>query len=105
MEVRAETRRTAKARKFTPDQRELWYRSLLRIGIDRQKVKKVYGWAAHKYKAKMGEWPEDWFNKQALDVPLPEVKSWCRGMDIRYAKGKEKRESEGSNGQPNQDAG
>lgn len=93
MEVRAEARRTAKARKFTPDQRELWYRSLLRIGIDRPKVKKVYGWAAHKYKTKMGEWPEDWFSKQALDTPLPEVSSWCRGMDIRYAKRREKEEA------------
>jgi superfamily II DNA or RNA helicase len=91
MELRAESRRTAKARKFTPDERELWYRSLLAIGEKKPKVTKVHGWAAHKYKTKMDEWPENWFSKKPLDEPLPEVKSWCRGMDIRYAKAMEKK--------------
>jgi superfamily II DNA or RNA helicase len=97
MEVRAESRRTAKARKFTPEQREMWYRSLLRIGINKPKVTKVYGWAAHRYKKKFDEWPEDWFSKEALSDPLPEVKSWQRGNDIRYAKAMEKQKNENDN--------
>ena len=90
MEVRAESRRTAKERKFTPEERELWYRSLLTIGNKKPKVKKVEGWAAHKYKKKMGVWPDNDFSKVPLEEPAPEVKSWCRGMDIRYAKAMEK---------------
>jgi len=97
MEVRAEARRTAKARKFTPEEREMWYRSILRIGINKPKVNNVYGWAAHRYNKKFDEWPEKWFSKEALDEALPEVASWQRGNDIRYAKAMEakaKREEE-----------
>jgi superfamily II DNA or RNA helicase len=91
MEVRAESRRTAKARKFTPEQRELWYRSIIRIGIKKPKVMNVIGWSAHRYKAKFDEWPENWFSQEPLEEALPEVASWQRGNDIRYAKAMEKK--------------
>lgn len=97
MEVRAESRRTAKARKFTPEQRELWYRSIIRIGINKPKVMNVLGWSAHRYKKKFDEWPENWFSQEALDEALPEVKSWQRGNDIRYAKAMEKKNNEANN--------
>ena len=99
MEVRIESRRTAKARKFTPEERELWYRSLIQVGHDKKGVKKVMGWAAHQYKKKMGEWPEDWFSKTPME-PIPEATSWVRGMTLRYVKAKEaqeKRDNEANN--------
>lgn len=93
MEVRYEQRRTAQARKFTPEQRELWYRSLLSIAKTKE-YQSPAGWSAHKYKKKFKEWPEPWFSVVPLEEPIPEVKSWVRGMNIRYAKMREKLDAE-----------
>jgi len=87
MEVRSEKRRTAKARKFTLADREEWYCMFLSYG-DKKKYANVPGWAAHKYKTKFGEWPDDDFSMKA-EEPSAECLSWIRGMNIRYAKGKE----------------
>lgn len=96
MEVRAESRRTAQARKFTPEQREMWYRSFLFLAEENDKVIKVQGWAAHKYKKKFREWPERWFS-QLPHEPLAEVKSWVRGINIRYHYAKKAEEKRNAN--------
>ena len=57
----------------------------------------MLGWSAHRYKKKFDEWPENWFSQEALDEALPEVKSWQRGNDIRYAKAMEKKNNEANN--------
>jgi superfamily II DNA or RNA helicase len=95
VEMRRESRRTLKARKFTPEQREQWYRSFLAIARDK-KYKR--GWAFHKYQKKFDERPDRWFSNKPLDEPIPEAASWVRGMNIRAAKAREKeREQEQQN--------
>lgn len=89
MEVRYEKRRTAQSRKFSPEQREAWFQSFLAVA-----EAKGYknGWAAHKYKKKFKEWPEAWFDETPLPEAIPEVISWVRSQNIRYAKAKERAE-------------
>lgn len=50
------------------------------------------GWAAHKYRAKFGVWPNDPRVKEARPTQAirPETASWIRSQNIRWAKSKEK---------------
>ncbi len=50
------------------------------------------GWVAHAYKARFGVWPNDERVKHApaTEFISPEVTSWVRAQDIRYAKGRAK---------------
>jgi hypothetical protein len=47
------------------------------------------GWVSHKYKAKFGVWPKGMMD-YAIE-PSPEVVSWVRSQNIRFAKSKELR--------------
>lgn len=51
---------------------------------------KKSGWAAHKYRAKYSVWPNDQRLKQARPAAAvsPEVRSWIKSQDIRFAKSK-----------------
>lgn len=87
-QVTATKRRSAKKREYTGDEMIAWHQSLILIG-EKRGYKKAHGWAAHKFKKKFGHWPPPavpW----RMSEPLPEVASWVRAMDIRYAKAKEK---------------
>jgi len=95
MEVRAESRRTAKARKFGAIERESWYQQFLQYGDDKE-YNSVEGWAAHKYKKKFGEWPDDDFSKER-EEPTAECLSWIRGMNIRYHYAKKAEEERNAN--------
>lgn len=47
------------------------------------------GWAAHKYRARFGVWPNDPRLKEAKRIPITsEVASWIKSQQIRYAKRK-----------------
>lgn len=49
------------------------------------------GWAAHKYRAKLGVWPNDPRIKRATLVqPSPETESWVKSQRIRWAKSQQK---------------
>jgi superfamily II DNA or RNA helicase len=95
MEVRAESRRTAKARKFGAIERESWYQQFLQYGDDK-KYNNVEGWAAHKYKTKFGEWPDDDFTRER-EEPTAECLSWIRGMNLRYMYAKKAEEARDEN--------
>lgn len=53
------------------------------------------GWVAHKYKAMFGVWPRGM--QESAKEPTPEIMSWITSQNIRFAKGKEKNQSEGAN--------
>jgi superfamily II DNA or RNA helicase len=95
MELRDNKRRTAKARKFTATEREHWYTMLL--GYAEEKGWQP-GWAAHRYKAKFDEWPDDEFSCEP-EEPTAECLSWIRGMNLRYhyAKKAEEARNEANN--------
>jgi superfamily II DNA or RNA helicase len=59
---------------------------------------KSEGWVAHRYRAKFGVWPNDPRVKYAPPAAsvTPEVQSWLRAQNIRYAKGKAKAERLGA---------
>jgi len=95
MEVRKESRRTAKARRFTATEREGWFTQLL--GYAEGKGYEP-GWASHRYNKKFGEWPDDEFSRHP-EEPTAEVLSWIRGMNLRYhyAKKAEEARNEANN--------
>lgn len=49
-----------------------------------------HGWTAHKYKEKFGVWPRGL--SETPVTPSPEVARWIKHQQIKYAKGKQKRE-------------
>lgn len=50
------------------------------------------GWAAYKYKAKLGVWPNDPRIKRAPMVqPTPETESWVKSQTIKWAKSKDRK--------------
>jgi DNA repair protein RadD len=52
---------------------------------------KQEGWAAHKYRAKTGYWPNDYRVRDAQPrEPTPEVASWIKSQNIRYVKAMQK---------------
>lgn len=88
--VEARQAKRLKKREYTVAEKELWYRMLLGHAQDRKKPFHPR-WAFHQFKRKFGEYP--WRGIDDLPMtPNDEVKSWCRGMAIRYAKGKQKAE-------------
>jgi DNA repair protein RadD len=51
---------------------------------------KADGWIAHKYRARVGVWPNDARVKHApACIPSPETLSWIKSQNIRYAKRRE----------------
>lgn len=60
---------------------ESFYRQLLWICSEKGRKQ---GWAAHKYKEKFGKWPNRAWMAPA--EPSPELRSWVRAADIRWAK-------------------
>jgi len=48
------------------------------------------GWAAHKYRAKFGCWPNK-ISPRTVAQPSPETASWIRSQQIRFAKGNQSR--------------
>lgn len=51
------------------------------------------GWAAHKFKEKVGVYPPFEWQEHAAIPPAPRVRNWIRHRQIAYAKGKQKRDS------------
>lgn len=74
--------------KVLPKEKKAFMEGLLTVGENRKSVDNVKGWAAHKYKAKFGEWPRH-YNLKPGEVTA-EVTKFIKSQDIRYAKGKAK---------------
>ncbi len=76
---------TGKAKPLTRDQKQAWWSGLLTVAAKRGRSR---GWAAHTYREKTGVWPKglsDWPGE-----PSPEVWSYIKAKDIRFAKRQEK---------------
>lgn len=70
------------------NERESFYGQLRGYAL---KHGKQEGWAAHKYRAKFGFWPNDYRVQGARPrEPNPETLSWIRSQNIRYIKGLQK---------------
>lgn len=66
---------------YTKDEKQMFYSSLITIASQRGRAK---GWISHTYRDRFSVWP-----KGLRDIPiepLPEVLSYVRAKDIRYAK-------------------
>lgn len=61
------------------------YSQLLCIAQDRGYAK---GWVSHKYKAIFGVFPRK--VRDTIEVPTPELRSWIKSQQIRYAKRRDK---------------
>ena len=70
-----------RCKKATMEDKQIWYSQLL--GIARRHGYKD-GWVAHKMKEKFGVWPRG-LSRIAVE-PSPEVASWVRSRNIRWAK-------------------
>jgi DNA repair protein RadD len=68
---------------YSPIERQGFYQQLAHISAQRGYKP---GWAAYKYKEKFGDWPPRQFNSLPPHPPSPEVESWVRHLNIRYAK-------------------
>ena len=74
------------ARTWTMDEKIRFYGELRAIAKRHQYRE---GWAAHKYRTKLGVWPNDNRIKNAnLIQPTPETESWVKSEQIKYAKRK-----------------
>jgi superfamily II DNA or RNA helicase len=62
--------------------RRQWHAMLTAIANERGYQR---GWIAHKYQGKFGIWPAWGLTSEPIS-PSPEVRSWVRSQDIRYAK-------------------
>lgn len=73
--------------KYSTAMQKSWLCQLAQLGEDRGYKP---GWAAHTFKKKFGHWPSrDWV--VIKDIPSPEVKAFCRHLQIKYAKGMAKK--------------
>jgi superfamily II DNA or RNA helicase len=88
MEVRAESRRTAKKKVWTTDEKRYWYAQLK--GYAELKSKSM-GWAAHTFKAKFGVWPNHYSHVPSAQ-PQGEVLGFIRHRNIAYAKRKQRKD-------------
>jgi DNA repair protein RadD len=68
---------------YSAIERQGFYQQLAHISAQRGYKP---GWAAYKYKEKFGDWPPRQFNSLPPHPPSPEVESWVRHLNIRYAK-------------------
>lgn len=77
--------RKSKKKTFTKEQKQLWYSMFL--GYSRHKGYRD-GWAAHKYREKVGVWP-----RGLMDIETPpnkECQAFIRHLNIKAAKSREK---------------
>ena len=81
--ARVDRRRLPRPHEFTAADRERFYAELLWIARDRHYKP---GWAAHKFKEKIGDWPK--WHRPAPIPPSDAVLSWVRSRQIAYAKAK-----------------
>jgi hypothetical protein len=63
-----------------------FYQQLLWIVRERQYQ---FGWAAHKYKEKFGDWPHGMRFVEPME-PEPALRAWVRSRQIAYAKAQDK---------------
>jgi DNA repair protein RadD len=68
------------------DQRD-FYAQLLWIASERGYQP---GWAAHKFKEKIGDWPPPTMRRTSAVPPTAAVRSWVRSRQIAFAKAKAK---------------
>lgn len=85
VELRGRKRRTAKRKQFTIEEKQEWFRMLLGYASDKGHQP---GSAYHRYRQKFKESVPPEFSTLPM-APSNEVKSWCRGMQIRFIKGKQ----------------
>ena len=52
------------------------------------------GWAAYKYRDRLGDWPPDAWKRGPIVAPIPLVNNWIQMKEIQYHKGKKKREQQ-----------
>ena len=69
----------------TPDRKQHVYSQLLQVARN-----KGYsgGWVAHKYRAMFDVWPRNM--RPVMAAPTPELLSWLKSQQIRFAKGQQK---------------
>lgn len=74
-----------KTREATQGEKQLWYSMLLHIQRERGRS---LGWVSHSYRDKFGVWPK---GLQLIPAePSPQVRSWVKAKDIRFAKARGK---------------
>jgi len=93
MEVRLESRRTAKKKVWTSDEKRHWYSMLLGHA---QLKGKSEGWVAHTFKSKFKVWP-NYYKDAPASPPNGEVLAYIRHRNIAYAKKMEKKKNENDN--------
>jgi superfamily II DNA or RNA helicase len=77
------TKTQRKHNRDTPsEQKALWYAGLKQYGMERGYKP---GWADNQYKQRFGVWPNHYKTVQA-QAPTPELLSWIKSQQIRYAK-------------------
>lgn len=79
------TPKQSKPEKATMQDKQKFWSGLLHIAHKRNRSK---GWASHTYREKFGVWPRGLQDRPT--EPLPEVSSYVRAKDIRFAKRREK---------------
>jgi len=85
----AELTRTQRrnARTFTRDKKAAFFGQLKALAAERGYKE---GWAAYKYRAKFGVWPNHPAIRETEPMdPTPEVRSWVRGQQIRDARARQ----------------
>ena len=93
MEVRLESRRTAKKKVWTSDEKRHWYSMLLGHA---QLKGKSEGWVAHTFKSKFKVWP-NYYKDAPASPPNGEVLAYIRHRNIAYAKKMEKQKNANDN--------
>ena len=77
-------------KKFTTDEKQKWFSMLRHYGDSRGYSQ---GWAAHKFREKMGVWPRGIVKDGPAVRPDNEVKGWIIHGIIRFAKSKKVQEA------------
>lgn len=80
-ELQEITGKTLKRAKPTHDEKQAFYSQLWAIARQRNRSK---GWVSNSYRERMGVWPQG-LDPRPMD-PTPEVLSWVKAKDIRFAK-------------------
>lgn len=80
-------RRIADPEQWNSDDRRRFYGELKAIALERGYKP---GWAAHKFKAKLGTWPSGLDHIPPVE-PSVRTRAWVKSQQIRYAKSKDRR--------------
>lgn len=75
-----------KKKTYTREEKQAWWSQLMTVAMQRGRSK---GWASNTYREKFGVWPVGLDHVHA--TPSPEVLSYCKSKDIRFAHSRNRR--------------